>query len=143
MQKIDSLSRFHMQLREAGQRATPARLAILAVLEKTKKPLSVEKINQKLGDKKIDYVTVYRTVNILKEIGIVRQIDLHHGHAHYELAALGDHHHVVCMKCDRIEDVDNCSVEADMYDKALQQSGFASIAQHSLEFFGLCQQCST
>jgi hypothetical protein len=58
----------------------------------------------------MDYTTVYRTVTLLKNIGLIRQIDFHHNHAHFELALLGDHHHVVCKKCHTIVDVPHCNV---------------------------------
>jgi|SRR3989344_3195276 len=135
------MTNFTDALHLAGQRVTPARIAVLSVLEKEKRPLSVEKIIQTIGEKDIDYVTAYRTITALKKAGLVRQIDFQHNHAHYELASLGDHHHVVCTKCDKVADVANCGIEK-MEKVALQESGFREITDHSLEFFGICKQCS-
>jgi|SRR3989344_2398844 len=128
-------------LHEAKQRVTPARLAVLAVLEKEKRPLSVEKIISQIGEKNIDYVTAYRTITALKKVGLLKQIDFQHNHAHFELASLGDHHHVVCVQCDAVADVSSCNVDA-MQKQALKESGFQEITEHSLEFFGICKQCS-
>lgn len=127
-------------LRERGCKVTPARLAILNVLEKSGKPLSVEKIIHALVTKKLDKVTIYRTLATLKECHLIRQIDFQHGHAHYELSSLGDHHHAVCVKCQTVEDVTPCNLEA-MTKTALKQSGFAEITEHALEFFGVCRDC--
>lgn len=135
------MTNFTEMLRSAKQRVTPARLAVLAVLEKEKRPLSVEKVISIIGEKNIDYVTAYRTITMLKKAGLVKQIDFQHNHAHYELATLGDHHHVVCVKCDRVADVANCGMEK-MEKSALKESGFQKITQHALEFFGICKQCS-
>ncbi|OGY32328.1 MAG: hypothetical protein A3C02_04275 [Candidatus Andersenbacteria bacterium RIFCSPHIGHO2_02_FULL_45_11] len=132
---------FTAQLREKRTRVTPSRLAVLSLLEKEKRPLSVEKIITAIGEDAIDYVTVYRTVTLLKELGLIRQIDFHHGHAHYELASLGDHHHVVCVKCDKVAEVARCNAKR-MEQEILKESGFSTITDHSLEFFGICRNCS-
>lgn len=133
---------FAAQLRERGCKATPARLAILLLLEREKKPLSVERILARLPKRALDYVTAYRTVTLLKELGMVRQIDFHHGHAHYELASLGDHHHVVCVQCNAVTDIPHRNSHQ-MLQTALADSGFSSITDHSLEFFGVCSSCSS
>ena len=131
---------FHSQLRKAGYKVTPARLAILSVLNRAKKPLNVQQIMDRLEDKKIDTATVYRNLNTLKTSGLVLHIDFQQTHALYELATKGDHHHVVCTQCDQVEDVHNCALDH-MTKEALKQSNFASITNHSLEFFGLCKNC--
>ena len=127
-------------LHKAGYRATPARLAILKVLSQAKKPLNIRQIMDRLEGSKIDQTTVYRNINYLKDSGLILHIDFQHTHAFYELASKGDHHHVVCTKCDRVEDVNNCDLDK-MTVKALNQSNFASISNHSLEFFGVCRPC--
>ena len=132
---------FRTIFRQAGYKATPARVTILTFLTDAKKPVSVPELVQKLGAEQIDAVTAYRTLNILKAAGLVRQIDFHHDHAYYELTSWGEHHHAICVQCDRIEDIKDCCVET-MEKVALEQSGFSTITQHSLEFFGICKQCA-
>ncbi len=135
------MAHFRDMLHEKQQRATPARLAILELLERAKRPLSVHGIIRGLGRDSMDYTTVYRTVTLLKNIGLIRQIDFHHNHAHFELALLGDHHHVVCKKCHTIVDVPHCNVRR-MEKEALEESGFDAITEHTLEFFGVCRACA-
>ncbi len=132
---------FKTQLRENGYRATPARIAVLSLLQSAKQPLSVEKIIAGIGADMIDYVTAYRTVTLFKELGLVRQIDFQHGHAHYELASLGDHHHVVCVRCNMVVDVSHSNPKQILED-ARVESGFAQITDHALEFFGVCSKCA-
>lgn len=128
-------------LRTYSYKATPARLAILELLEQAGKPLSVHQIMQRLrSSHALDQATVYRTMTALKNSGVIRQIDFQHGHAHFELTTLGDHHHVVCVRCDTVADVYECDLQT-MTRQALRQSGFAAIKDHTLEFFGLCQRC--
>ncbi len=135
------MTNFTEALHEKGQRSTPARLAVLSILEQEKRPLSVEKIIDAIGKKDIDYVTAYRTITMLKKSGLVRQIDFQHNHAHYEITPTRDHHHAVCVKCDAVADVTTCNAEA-MQKDALRESGFQEITQHSLEFFGICKKCA-
>jgi Fur family ferric uptake transcriptional regulator len=127
-------------LQKSGFKATHSRLAILEVFKKSKKPLSAQEIIDILHDG-IDQVTVYRTLKSLKEKGVIIQIDLRHNHAHYELANLAEHHHLVCIRCGRIEDVHRCGIE-EMQSTVLKSSRhFAEIKQHALEFYGICNVC--
>lgn len=127
-------------LRKAGYKATPARLAILGVMRKSRHPMSAQDIIDRLG-KGFDKVTVYRFVNKLKSKGVINQIDLRQNHAHYELFDVADHHHLVCIHCGKIQDIEGCKVE-DMYKNILSTaSTFSEIRQHSLEFYGVCNNC--
>ena len=129
-------------LYDAGYKTTPGRLAILELLEKSKKPLGIAKITRGLRGKKLDPVTVYRVLDVLEKVGLVRKVDLRHGHADYEFAATDDHHHLVCVRCGRIEDFKGCDLDS-LARKAIRDSNkFAKITQHSLEFFGTCKVCA-
>ena len=97
-------------LRKSGSKATPSRLAILDVFKRTRNPMSAQEIMDALPQG-TDQATVYRTLKSLKEKGLIRQIDLRHNHAHYELADIAEHHHLICLRCGRIEKVEHCGVE--------------------------------
>jgi Fur family ferric uptake transcriptional regulator len=128
-------------LRKSGHKATPARLAIMAVLERAKTPQSAQNVIDALP-RGTDQATVYRTLKLLKEKGITKQIDLRHNHAHYELVHATDHHHIICLSCGKIENVEHRNVEA-MERTILQNARhFAEIRQHTLEFYGLCKACA-
>lgn len=127
-------------LHEAGFKATPARLALLVLFKKTGKPISIKYIQEHLGTKDTDQATIYRMVNALLESGVVKYVDLKHGHGHYELASSSHHHHAVCEKCGKIQDV-SCDTKT-LQAKILKSSGFAKISDHSLEFFGICKSCA-
>jgi Fur family transcriptional regulator, ferric uptake regulator len=127
-------------IREAGFRATKPRLLLLEHLRVTKSPQSILEIAEALSDS-IDQVTTYRIVEAFKKAGLVREIDLRQGRPLYEIMDSHDHHHVVCVNCDRVEDFTGCESEK-LANRALQQTkGFALINSHSLEFFGLCKSC--
>lgn len=132
---------FPASLRKAGYKATPQRLFLLRLLSMAKRPLSPQDIISKMK-KEADPVTVYRILKDLKSAGFVRQIDFQHSHAHYELSDAEDHHHLICSKCGTSEDIEGCDVE-DMGKSILRKSKhFGIIQRHSLEFFGICRNCS-
>lgn len=128
-------------LRKSGLRATPGRLAVLYILEKETRPLSAQDIIEEVGEK-MDQATVYRILGILKRKDLIRQIDLRHNHAHYELiGGSEEHHHLICKACGRIEDVKKCDIE-ETHDIILKRSKkFEKVFQHSLEFYGICKAC--
>ncbi len=128
-------------LRKSGYKATPSRLAILGIFRKTRKPMSAQEVIDTLPHD-TDQATVYRTLKSLKEKGIIKQIDLRHNHAHYELAALAEHHHLICLHCGKIEDVRHCGVEEIQSTVLRSSKHFAEIKQHALEFYGVCKSCS-
>lgn len=132
---------FRSELKEAGLRVTRARLDILSVLSSNTKPLSAEAVWKALGSENVDQATIYRNLNNLFDAGVVTQVDLEHGHAHFELSNLPHHHHAVCMKCDRVVDISSCGVRQ-IQDQVQAQSGFDVIERHKLEFFGVCNTCA-
>jgi Fur family ferric uptake transcriptional regulator len=141
MSKMDTKQGdYRALLHEAGFKATPARLALLALFKKTGKPLSIKYIQEHLGTKDTDQATIYRMINALEQSDVVKYIDLKHGHGHYELVSPAHHHHIVCEKCGKIQDV-SCDTKA-LQAKILKSSGFSKINDHSLEFFGICKSCA-
>lgn len=134
-------------LNQSGLKATPARLAILELFRKSKRPLAAQEIIETLPSRnsrhkqKFDPVTIYRTLKSLNAKGIIHPIDLRHNHAHYELTDIAEHHHLICLQCGRIEDVQNCNV-SEIQSAVLQVSKhFSAIRQHTLEFYGVCKSC--
>ena len=127
---------------EQGQlKATPGRLALLDIFSHAKKPLSAKDLLGMFKKSEIDKVTIYRTIESLVELGIIKQIRLKDRQAYYELSARGHHHHVVCGNCGRVKDMSGCGLDF-VNKKFLKASGFASISEHSLEFFGICAACA-
>ncbi len=127
-------------LRKSGSKATHSRLSVLEVLERARNPISAQDVIRIIG-KKADQATVYRIFKTLKEKGIIRQIDLRHNHAHYEISGNDEHHHLICVHCGKIEDVHDCGID-DTYAVILRHSKhFLEIKQHALEFYGVCKSC--
>lgn len=130
-------------LRETGRRLTRTRKAVLALLERTHEPLSASEIFARLQQDQvvIDLVTVYRTVNVLKELGLVLQLDLfQEGQSRYELKeGRKHHHHIQCQICGKIVDLLLCPLKK--ITKLIEEQTQFVVDDHTLEFTGFCPQC--
>jgi Fe2+ or Zn2+ uptake regulation protein len=84
-------------------------------------------------------VTVYRTLGILHELGLVRRLQLENGSSAYAAASRGHAHHVICRGCRRAVEFMGCSIEG-VLASAAHSTGFR-VENHQLELFGLCPDC--
>src|SRR5215813_11543811 len=96
-------------LKEQGVRLTRQRQILLELIDKTGDHLDAESLYQmaKEKDPKLNRVTVYRTLKMLKTGGLVDELDLMHygGDQHYyETRLKQEHAHVVCLRCGRVEE---------------------------------------
>lgn len=129
------------ELKTADLKVTPARLAVLNLLEIADVPLGVGVISNYLAQKniKVDPATVFRIINLFTNRGIVKQIHLNEDKFRYELSSKIDHHHLICENCGAIEDVSDCNISA-LEKDIRKKKGFIT-KSHSLEFFGVCIKC--
>jgi len=129
-----------------GYRLTGPRRAILDTIAASTAPLTVAEIHARLGTGLADRVSVYRTVNLLLKVGLLRTADVTRAGARYELneAFTGHHHHVICQVCGRIEDLDGCLLADDLLARLrrqVRQTMRFRVTEHELRLFGLCRQC--
>lgn len=129
-------------LKEASLKLTSGRIDLLSILMKEALPKTVEELHTLLKGS-LNEVTLYRTLETFETAGLVRKVEVGHGHAHYEIIpGRAHHHHAICTSCGHIEDVDvkhGTRLEKEAHKTA---KGFASITHYSLEFFGICKACS-
>jgi len=93
---------------------TGPRQAILETLRHHVGPLSTQEIFARLPEQNCDLATVYRSMRLLRRLGLVQRYDLGDGVARYELLAEGDdghHHHLICRRCGRVLKVTDCALE--------------------------------
>lgn len=128
------------QLRDAGYKITPARLAVLEVVAQEGghlNPMEVYK-QARATYPALGRATVYRTLELLTHLGIVRPIYVGDGGPTY-IRAAGGHHHLVCSRCRKVVDFERCV--ADEMEKELRERFGFVITSHLLEFYGLCGTC--
>ena len=127
-------------LREAGYRVTQPRLAILQVLEDNDEGLSPEEIYRrgKAICESLGLVTVYRTLDLLTGLGIVRRV--HSGQRCQSYASAGtDRHYLVCSGCHRVTEFPCDGLET-LIEGVRQRTGY-TITDHLVELSGLCPAC--
>lgn len=130
-----------------GLRLTAPRRDVVDVLVQHGAPLSVAEIHARLTKRRINLVSVYRTVHLLSELGVVRVADESKGTQRFELAEsfTGHHHHLVCQECGQVEDLEGCWLGQEMLaalNRRVQRLRRFRVTAHDLKLFGLCQQCS-
>lgn len=129
-------------LKGKGYRITKTRKAVLSILMTEAKPLSADELIKKLRQNKLqpNKTTVYRELETLSLGGFVKEIQLGTRSRMYEITSLGHHHHLVCTKCEKVEDI---SIKNDMmmFEKNIMKKTSFKVLDHSLEFFGLCARC--
>ena len=125
------------RLRSSGKRITPERKLLLRIIERHAH-LDAEEIHQiaQRDRPQIGLATVYRTLTLLKDLGIVQTTDLGENHGHYEVHSEA-HVHLVCSICGRVTHV---PVPAALHEVAKKEQ-FAVQSTH-FEIFGTCRSCS-
>jgi Fur family ferric uptake transcriptional regulator len=142
---------WHGKFKGCGYRITLGRKAILNVLSATKKHLSAEDIYMQVHPhySHIGLTTIYRTLDILANLGIVYKFDFGDGRARYELAedpkTVHHHHHLICTACNRVIDYrEFINEEVELLrqtEKGLAKKYDFKITNHLIQFYGLCKQC--
>jgi Fur family ferric uptake transcriptional regulator len=142
---------WHGKFRGCGYRITLGRQAILDILSKADKHLSAEDIYMKVHPKypNIGLTTIYRTLDILANVGLLYKFDFGDGRARYELAEgpkrANHHHHLVCTGCNRVIDyTDFVDEEIELLketEKGLSKKYNFKITNHLIQFYGLCKEC--
>src|SRR3989344_9429796 len=96
------------KLRADGFRLTKIRKSILNFLTQNRKPVSSSRLRAYLIKNKISAhrTTVYRELLFLKKQNIVRELRLGENSKQYEIMPEDDHHHIICINCDKIEDTE-------------------------------------
>ena len=127
-------------LREKGFKVTPQRLAVYEVLSRTKAHPNAETIYNKLQPNypTMSLATVYKTLDILSEIGLVQVLNVGEDSFRY-VAETMSHPHIRCVSCNRVDDVFDVQDEA-LIKSVTEKSGY-HLTGRQLYFFGRCPEC--
>ncbi len=133
---------FTKYLKARKLKFTKERKAVLQQMFLHRGHLEVEDLLYSLRRKKksVSRATVYRTLELLVDSGIVRQVDLGHGHSHYELVLGHAHHeHMICLKCGKVIEFSDKTIERALI-KLCKKNGFEHTS-HRFQIFGYCDEC--
>ncbi len=133
-----------VSLRERGVRLTRQRRILLELIDNSGLHLDAESLYKMAREKdpKLNRVTVYRTLKLLKEGGLVDELDLAHfdGEKHYyETRLKQEHAHIICLRCGRVEEFFGEQIQ-DVRDQVASKFGFEVVFART-EIGGYCAHC--
>lgn len=130
------------RLRRKSRKLTGPRQSILGWLRRQTGPVTNKQIHTALPTGECDLATVYRSMQLLETMGIVKRFELGDGVARYQLLRDGDHghhHHLVCTRCEKVVAIEDCFGQ-ELEQRVARRNGFKAVT-HRLEFFGVCPAC--
>ncbi|HID87805.1 MAG TPA: transcriptional repressor [Anaerolineae bacterium] len=127
-------------LRRAGKRVTPQRVLILEALREAGGHLDANRIYRLVRPKmpRLSLSTVYRTLGMLKEAGLIEELHLGEEHHHYEIKGHG-HHHLICRGCGRVVEFE-CPFSERLIQDLGEEYDFEITGIH-LDLMGYCAEC--
>jgi len=132
-------------IKDKGYKLTHQRQAILSfLLENPNRHMSCEEIYERMKDTDPDLgqATVYRTLQLFTDLGITTRHDFDDGKSRFEISSAGhghNHHHLICMGCGKIEEV-NLDLMEKLEDLVAKKYNF-EIVDHNVKIYGYCSQC--
>ncbi|MCI6188818.1 MAG: Fur family transcriptional regulator [Clostridium sp.] len=132
-------------LKKKGYKLTPQRRAIVdTIVVNEGKHLTAEEIYDEVKKDcpEIGLATVYRTILLLEEIGVVSRLHLNDGCSRYELVHSDEvhrHHHLICNVCNKVIEVKDDLLEE--IEVKIEKEYEFKIVDHVLKFYGICREC--
>lgn len=128
-------------LRASGRRLTPQRRLILEVLAESDAHLSATTLYDRVRkrDPNISLATVYRTLTVLKEMGLVEEHHLGQGQGLYEAIREEPHYHFTCLQCGKVIEFDTRLVGR--IEQELDEQEGIGVTRIHLHVSGYCAQC--
>ncbi|MFB6356866.1 MAG: Fur family transcriptional regulator [bacterium] len=139
MNQIDDIE---TRLREEGYFITEPRQHVIDFLTNQQKAVTVDEIIDALEDHDIDRSSVYRTVNLFTELGIVDKVLFRDGINRVEITSEfggSHHHHLICKHCDRVIEFEECGI--DNLERIADIKHDFEVDSHYMEFYGECSEC--
>ncbi len=135
------LLEFKNIVRKKGLKFTPQRKQIFEEILKTEGHFQIEDLVHKIKEKGINVsrATVYRTLNIMKELGFVEEVIKFKNKTIYEVSLKHHHDHLICTNCGKIIEFHEEKIE-ELQNKICKKYKFHPDF-HRLEIFGLCNEC--
>ncbi len=126
---------------EAGLRLTTQRRIILEVLKESEEHLEADTLHHRarLHAPGLSLATVYRTLALLKEMGLIEEHRLGEGHSHYEAVQREPHYHFTCQRCGQVIEFDAAPIGT--VRRYLSEREGVRITNCHLHLNGYCREC--
>ncbi|HEV8245667.1 MAG TPA: Fur family transcriptional regulator [Polyangiaceae bacterium] len=129
-------------MNKQGLRSTGQRRLIIDTLFETVEHITIDGLLRQVRavDPKVGYATVYRTLKMLTQSGVVQEHKFGDGHTRYELVDSEAHHdHLICLECGKITEFEEPAIEA-LQERVAARYGF-EVQAHKHELYGRCADC--
>ena len=124
-------------LEDNGHRVTSPRRSVISLLEDKYDGFSAEEISSELPG--VGRATVYRTIKLLLQAGVICKLVLPDGASKYSLARVEHHHHTLCINCGTVGEFRDTTIERLV--RAIGEDISGEIVGHRMEFHIVCEQC--
>jgi len=128
-------------LNRVGMRFTHQRALIMEIIRKGRGHLDADEIYRRAREKeaRLSLSTVYRTLQMLKKLGLVEELHFDEEHHHYEVKPSVEHHHLVCLGCGRVIEF-NYPLSRYLRKKVPEAKDF-DITETEIRMTGYCPKC--
>ena len=124
-------------LEDRGYRVTTPRRSVTNLLDRKEEGFSAEEVCDELPE--VGRATVYRTLRLLLDAGLICKLALPDGAPKYTLARVEHHHHTFCVRCGTVGEFRDTTIERLLRTIGGDISG--EIVGHRMEFYLVCQDC--
>ncbi|MCH8205486.1 MAG: transcriptional repressor [Chloroflexi bacterium] len=124
-------------LEDRGYRMTGPRRDLIALLDGKEEGFSAEEVSAELPG--VGRATVYRTIKLLLEAGLVCKLALPDGAPRYSLARVEHHHHTLCVRCGTVGEFRDATIERLL--RTVGSDIADRIVGHRMEFYIICREC--
>ncbi len=133
--------RFSQALRAERRRLTRQRRLVMDILNESNEHLDAETLysQAKARDPNIGLATVYRTLALLKDMGLVEEHKLGEEHAHFEAMSASPHYHFTCLACGRVIEFEAPQLQA--ITGELSEREGVRVTEVTLSLSGYCAKC--
>ena len=124
-----------------GLRVTSQRALILEIIRHGQGHLDADEIYRqaRIKQPRLSLSTVYRTLQVLKKLGLVEELHFDETHHHYEVKPSSEHHHLVCLGCGKVVEF-KCPLSPKMKEDIARKKGF-EITGVEIRMTGYCSKC--
>ncbi len=130
-------------LKKKNMKVTQSRLSLIDLIASYGKHFEVEELASWIAtqaDRSVSRSTIYRTIKLLQEFGVIKEVIKQGNRTIYEFVAGKAHHdHLVCVECGKIIEFVNEDIEK-LQDQVCEEYSFQPL-HHRLEIFGICSEC--
>jgi len=138
---MTATDRLEAVLRGAGLRLTAPRLAVLQAIAGAADSVTAQELHYRMrsGGARTGLTTVYRTLSALADAGVLDRFESA-GEQSFRLCGAEHHHHLVCVRCGVVEEVEGAEVEA-WVERTAKAKRFR-VTSHSADIYGRCRRCA-